>query len=619
MSITLEKHLCTCFTCDAKAGQRVRPEDAFESAAPIATFVGKGEKQGNMDTTEHAARPPEILVVDDAHENLRLLVEILKKQGYVARPARSGKSGLRSARSNPPDLILLDILMPGMDGFQVCRELKEHEPTKDIPVIFITALKDLQGKIEGFAAGGADYILKPFEKEEVLARVETHLTIRRLQRDLQEENARFKALEKASFEGIFIHDGGRILEVNSRLCDMCGYRREELIGKSALDFVPPASKPLYRRRLEAPDDTILEEQIVRKDGSTIPVQLQGASLVWGGRSVRVVAVRDQSFQRRLENQNRAFKNVVSHCHGLGPLVGSNAAMSEVFKQVADAAATDYGVMITGESGTGKELAARTIHMLSQRADQPFLPVNCGAVAQSLFEREFFGHVKGAFTGAEHDRPGYFDLARGGTMLLDEVGELPHSMQIKLLRALESREYMPVGGAVPKAMDVRIIAVTNRDLDELRRKELLRDDFYYRLHVLHIHIPPLRERRDDIPLLANHLLRQECGEKAPPPLASRTLTRMVQCDWPGNVRELRNVLQSYIATGRMGPPGQDSPDAMEAPAESTGLLQALEEYEKGLILQALRKNNGNKSATAASLKITRQALYNKLKKYDIELI
>ena len=572
-----------------------------------------------MNTTEKTARPPEILVVDDAPENLRLLVEILKKQGYVSRPARSGKSGLRSARSNPPDLILLDILMRGMDGFQVCRELKNHEITKDIPVVFITALKDLRGKIEGFAAGGADYILKPLEKEEVLARVEAHLTIRRLQRDLQEENARFKALEKATFEGILIHDGGSILEVNLRLCDICGYSREELIGQSAVNFVPPGSRPLFRRRLQAPDDAILEDQIVKKDGSTIPVQLQGASLVWGGRSVRVVAVRDMSLQRRLEKQNRTYKNAMSHCRGLGPLTGTSASMAEVYERVADAAATDYGVMITGESGTGKELAARTIHMLSQRGDQPFLPVNCGAVAQSLFEREFFGHAKGAFTGADRDRPGYFDLARGGSLLLDEVGELPHSMQIKLLRALESREYMPVGGAVAKTLDVRIIAVTNRYLDELRGKKLLRDDFFYRIHVLHIHIPPLRKRSDDIPLLANHFLRQECREKAQPSLDSRPIARMMQYHWPGNVRELRNVLQSYIATGRMEIPGQDKPGDTEAPAESTGLAQALEEYEKGMILQALRKNNGNKSAAASSLKITRQALYNKLKKYDIEKI
>ncbi len=449
-----------------------------------------------------------ILIVDDKPANLHLLMKLLSESGYTVRPAPSGKHALAVARDEQIDLLLLDILMPEMDGYDVCRRLKAQEATRDIPIIFLSALNDPFDKVKAFEIGGVDYITKPFQEEEVLARVQTHLTIQQLHQQLQEENDRFHVLEEATSEGILIHAQARILEVNSTLTTMFDYARQEMIDRSVLDFVPPLSQAVLKRQLMVNDELPYEIEGVKKDGTIFPIEFQGRNMGYHGRQVRVMAVRDLTRQKHIERENLLLKEQIRERYRFGPIIGKSPAMQRVYELVDRAAATNYGVIVYGESGTGKELVAKTIHDLSARKEPPFISVNCGAVLETLFEQEFFGHRRGAFTGADHDAPGFFDAARRGTLFLDEVVELSPAMQVKLLRVLENGEYIPVGDTTATRTDVRLIAATNQPVDLLLQQGKMREDFFYRIHVIAITMPPLRERREDIPLLIEHLLQQE---------------------------------------------------------------------------------------------------------------
>lgn len=567
-----------------------------------------------------------ILIIDDYPENLRILTNILSKAGYNVRAARDGQIALNSLQNYLPDLILLDILMPDLDGYQVCQHLKADVTTRDIPVIFISALQEIPDKIRAFGAGGVDYITKPFQEAEVLARVKTHLEIRNLHRRLQAQNAllqaqnaRFHALEEATFEAIVIHDNAGILEVNRRVEELFGYARTDLVGRSPLTLIAPDCREVAARHLQAEEAVSYTLDGLRQDGTVFPVELQTSTIPWQGREeVRVLVIRDLSRQKQLEHENLALKTTLKDRYRFGPLVGKSPSMQNVYELIAKAAATDYGVFVYGESGTGKELVANTIHSLSSRGNQAFVPVNCGAVTETLFEREFFGHRRGAFTGATQDQPGYLAAAHGGTLFLDEVAELSHKMQVKLLRVLDSGGYTPVGSTIVKQANVRIIAATNQDLQALQRQGRIRTDFFYRIHVIRITIAPLRERREDIPLLIEHLLQQESPEQPPPTLPVQVIARLTREAWPGNVRQLRNTIQQYLTTGELLVPGEPQPHTNEAVEASSGLLEAVEQFEKQVIIRALEHNQGNKSATATMLQITRRALYNKLNKYDITL-
>jgi transcriptional regulator with PAS, ATPase and Fis domain len=280
------------------------------------------------------------------------------------------------------------------------------------------------------------------------------------------------------------------------------------------------------------------------------------------------------------------------------------------------------VVIYGESGTGKELVAQTIHRLSDRRDQRFVAVNCGAIPENLFESEFFGHRKGAFTGATRDKAGFFDVAHKGTLFLDEVGELSPTMQVKLLRALESREYIPLGDQTPKHADVRIVAATNRNLAEDVRTGGIRQDFFYRINVVAITLPPLRERREDIPLLIDHVLESYKTGTTPVTLPATILAALYRYDWPGNIRELQNVLQRYLTLGRLDfadsvePVAGDALVEVESEPHGAGLQDALDAVEKRLILNTLEAHQWHRGHTAAALGVTRRSLQRKMHKHGL---
>jgi DNA-binding NtrC family response regulator len=410
------------------------------------------------------AATEDILVVDDTPASLRLLTELLAKEGYRIRPASDGALALKSIAAKAPDLILLDISMPDMDGYEVCRRLKADEKSSRIPVIFISSFGDTRQKVAGFEAGGVDYITKPFETEEVLARVRTHLRLRRVEE-----------LQRA-------------------------YNEIETL-KAQLEL----------------ENAYLQEEVV---------------------------------------EARAF----------GDLVGQSAALRQVVSQIDLVAPTEASVLILGETGTGKELVAREIHRRSPRKDKPLVRVNCASIPKELFESEFFGHARGSFTGAIKDRAGRFETAEGGTLFLDEIGEVPPDMQSKLLRVLQEKRYERVGDDRTRQANVRIIAATNRDLKKEAAAGRFREDLFYRLNVFPIQVIPLRERMDDVPLLAKHFVELSVRELkcAEPRLTRAGVTTLQSYDWPGNVRELRNVIERAVILARGGTLDFDLPISTSSP-------------------------------------------------------
>ncbi len=469
-----------------------------------------------------------VLVVDDTPTNVGVLLEMLGRAGHRVLVARDGDSAIEQARHARPDLILLDVMMPGTDGFETCRRLKRDPRTEDIPVIFMTALGDLDDKVKGFAAGARDYVVKPFEHEEVLARVATHLELRALQRALE-----------CSRDDLEIQVRDRTVELRHALAEL------------------------------------------------------------------------EALKNRLQQENRYLKQELVEQVDTREIVGASAALREVLHAVDLVAATASTVMIHGETGTGKELIARAIHERSPRSERAMVKLNCSAISAGLVESELFGHVKGAFTGAGEKRIGRFELADGGTLFLDEVSELPLDTQTKLLRVLQEGEFEPVGSSKAQRVDVRVVAATNRDLQQDVARGRFRADLYYRLNVFPIEVPPLRARREDIPELAAHFLARSARRlgKQVTRIAPDTLARLCAHDWPGNIRDLQNTIEraAILARGeelrvdwelRSASNGTDESTepavANAAPGISAGPGEAplaLEEIERRHFISVLRRTRG----------------------------
>jgi PAS domain S-box-containing protein len=328
----------------------------------------------------------------------------------------------------------------------------------------------------------------------------------------------------------------------------------------------------------------------------------------------------------LRKENVRLKASIRDRFRFGDIIGKSPAMQQVYELILNAAATDANVIISGESGTGKELVAQAVHKMSERSQAPFVVVNCGAIPESLLESEFFGYKKGAFTGAERNKQGYLDLADGGTLFLDELGEIGLNMQVKLLRVIDGMGYRPVGGDRMHHPDIRIIAATNRDLASLVRSGKMREDFYYRIHVIPIHLPPLRSRKEDIPLLTDHFI-QTYGERDKLPSISGKMMDAAQAyDWPGNVRELQNVLHRFMTLNRFDLAGLSLKKKNVEPVvvadignvtQKATLPASVEAYEKQLILNVLEKNQWHRGKSARDLGIHSRTLFKKIKKYQMD--
>lgn len=439
-------------------------------------------------------------------------------------------------------------------------------------------------------------------------------------------------------EGLMIvSPEGIIISVNRAFEEMTGYTRDELIGKSCktlnCDVCMNAQGggkgywcELFRIKGTRKKRCVLQ----RKDGIKISV-LKNAALLYDSDKTILGAVEtltDLTEVLNKERQIEELKKALKKEDSFMGIVGNSAKMQTIFQLIKNAAKSDAPVIIYGESGTGKELVAEAIHRLSDRKDKPFIKVNCAAIAESLFESELFGHVKGAFTGAHKTRKGRFELANKGAIFLDEIGDLPEAMQVKLLRVLEEKVIERVGDSTPIPVDIRIISATNKDLLELVKQGKYRQDFFYRINVIPIYIPPLRERKEDLPLLVEHFLRSnrlKTGKEING-VSKEVMDIFYQYSWPGNVRELRSVIE-YAFVVCDGPIIQKEhliPYLLEQKTTTFSFSynqpksNEPKPIDRDKIIEALKKCNGNRTKASKLLGVSRVTLWKKIKKYGINL-
>ncbi len=465
---------------------------------------------------------PLILIVDDEPDNLEILESRLSRRNYRVVTADGGIKALKLLEQVEPDLVLLDVMMPGMNGFETLAQMKEMRKGIFMPIILVTSQDDKESRIKGLDAGADDYVTKPVDIDELMARIRAMLRIKDLKKQI----------------------------------------------------------------------SVKDREISR-------------------------------LSRELKETNR-YQDII----------GTSRAMVELLDRIRGAAGISSPVLIEGESGTGKELVSKGIHYASPRAERPFIAVNCAALPSELIESELFGHRKGAFTGAMAASEGLFKAADGGTIFLDEITEMPVDVQAKMLRVLQEGTVRPVGSTEEIPINVRVIAATNIDVARAVRDGKLREDLYYRINVLNIKLPPLRARKDDIPVLAQGIIEKfnlRFGRRVKG-ISTGALTALARHDWPGNVRELQNVIERCFALPDMEvieerhiqilplsglretPVSAQNPAAISADEAE---ILPLDEAEKKLILSALAKTGNNKLKAAQLLGIHRSRLYKKLERYGIK--
>ena len=447
---------------------------------------------------------------------------------------------------------------------------------------------------------------------------------------LKESEERYRILMEQVTDGVALIQEGLLCYVNPVFCRMFDLPSAHLaLGRPLSEALAGAGADVLRIFPQgAAEDGGERVHAVHRPGGTMWVQASHRPIAFKGRPALLSTFNDvtqikqqevaaQNLARKLTDENRVLRSSFRDRYRFGEILGRSPLMQEVFALILKAAVTDASVAIFGESGTGKELVARAIHDNSRRKDHRLVAVNCGAVQETLFEREFFGHRKGAFSGAHASAAGYLDMADKGTLFLDEVGELTLAMQAKLLRAIEGGGYRPVGGTATVAADFRIISASNVELAEKVGNGQMRSDFFYRLQVIAIRLPPLRQRREDIPLLVDHFVRRMSTSAAPAKIPGHVMDILVDYHWPGNVRELRNVLQRYLSLGRiefLAPQPMAGPASPASPVQggaSLDLPAAVRQVEERLIAEALHMTAGNRTKAASLLGISRRALFRRL--------
>ncbi|MGM0454054.1 MAG: sigma 54-interacting transcriptional regulator [Thermodesulfobacteriota bacterium] len=460
--------------------------------------------------------------------------------------------------------------------------------------------------------------------------------IKQTERDLAESKAKLSAIIEAAQGYIYTCDRAyRIAFMNKAMAEKLGRDATgEFCYRALHGLLSPCpwcpAETVFegladRREFESPRDRRWYETIhspIFGDNGAVE-KIEALVIDITERKQAEQALEEQASYFR--DENIRLKSAMKERYRFGDIIGKTPAMQQVYERILNAAATDANVIVYGESGTGKELVARAIHDAGDRSDAGFVAVNCGAIPESLLESEFFGYRKGAFTGADRDKHGFLDLADGGTLFLDELGEIGLNMQVKLLRVLEGRGYIPVGGREVRHPDIRIIAATNRDPEDLLRRGVMREDFYYRIHVLPIFLPPLRQRKADLPLLLEHFLAACSPADKPPPITGHILDAVHAYEWPGNVRELQNTVYRYVTLGRFEIMGKARKSAgpekagppVPGPGEGGDLKTAVADFEKRLVLEALERARWHREAAAGALGINRRTLFKKIKQYGLD--
>ena len=625
-----------------------------------------------------------VLVIDDEEIVRDSVSTYLEDSGFVVFQARDGREGLEQFQEKRPDVVLLDLRMPRMDGLEVLEAISGE--LDQVPVIVVTGAGVLQDAVAALRLGAFDFVTKPIVDMAVLE----HAVNRALERTrLLDENRRYQAhledeirartqdlrwrteeLLEANAElkkemAIREKTGAALKQSEARLTEIvsifegfiytCNFAfRLDFINRKLADHVGEnvAGKlchvVLYDLREPCPwcrhadvftGRTAHTEFFNEKDGRWYDaVQAPVFDSEGQVRNLQAVVLditerkNTEDFLRQREAQlaekARRLKSNMRTASRFGNIIGKSSPMQLVYENILKAAESNAHVIIYGESGTGKEMVAKTIHDLSDRGSGKFVIVHCGAIQDNLIESEFFGYRKGAFTGAEQDKPGYLDAADGGTLFMDEVGELNLTMQVKLLRAIEGGGYTPIGSSEVRQADIRIVAATNRNLRSSVEAGRFRRDFYYRIHILPIYLPPLKSRKEDIPLLVNHFVNDfPHGDKLPV-VPQRIITAMQRYDWPGNVRELQNTIHRYITLGEIDfldlPQAADGDAPNPSTAESgfhperfdLNLADAVSAFEKEYIEHLLKENQWHRSRVAELLGIDRRTLFRKMKAYGL---
>jgi len=753
----------------------------------------------------------DILIVDDEIPNLRLLSELLEKEGYLVRPAEKAQTALDSALAKPPGLILLDVRTPDMDGFELCRRLKQDKRTRQVPIIFVSALQDTEARILGFEAGGVDFISKPFEELEILARVRVQFQLHHLQqyldqlvekrtaelnagKELLEAHVNALEISEERFELALAGSAAGIWDWNivsdkvyysDRIKQLLGYPSEELWdttdefwnrlhpddvesvrlaldqhldervpfrincriqtrsgeyrwyyshGQALWDDSGKAtrmsgsltditnlmqaeeelrkSEERFRNLMEqSPMDIVIftpegrisdvnaawilnwgvhedgVDKVIAKYNIRTDKQFEDLGLTplvesaFAGESVvlppvqyfpkrefdeigledieartrwiqcRLYAVKDKNgditnviginmeitdlkqrevelrnafeeisnLKEQLEAESEYLQQEIKLEHNFDNIIGQSEALKYVLNRLEHVASMDSPVLIMGETGTGKELIARALHEISPRAKRAMVKVNCAALPRELIESELFGREKGAYTGATTTQDGRFGLANGSTLFLDEIGELPFELQGKLLRVIESGEFERLGDAQTRQSDARIVAATNRALEEEVKKGRFREDLWYRLKVFPITVPPLRERPEDIPLLVNFFVDQLARKmgKRVYKIPKRTMQRLQGYSWPGNVRELKHAIESELIMAQGRKLNIELPEIADTALND---FKSFEEMERDYILRALEAKNwkiGGENSAASALRMHVNTLRGRMKKLGIK--
>jgi two-component system, NtrC family, response regulator HydG len=446
----------------------------------------------------------------------------------------------------------------------------------------------------------------------------------------QEMNRYLKEIINTMNDGVvLVAPDGTILMVNLAMQQISGYSREELIGSSCsvfqcdvCDRARAGGKDHWCELFNIGQAHRKSCSLIRKDGSYVRV-LKNASLLRDEEGRVLGAVETVTDLSEIEERDEKIEHlsklldVDSTFYGM---VGRSHAIRKVFEIIRKAAQSEAPVIIHGETGTGKELVAHAIHSLGRRRDKPYVQLNCAALNEALLESELFGHVKGAFTGAYVHRKGRFEAANGGDIFLDEIGDIPLSIQVKLLRILETKQFERVGDHQPLKVDVRIITATNKDLDNLISQGKFRDDLFFRINIIPIQLPPLRERTDDIPLLVDHFIRQvrqKSSKKISGPSAE-TMELLMKYQWPGNVRELRGVLEYAFVIAEKGPILVEHLPIKMTQSAYRWVDPKHDPDEKTLLLEALVKCRGNQSRAARLMGVNRVTVWHRLKKYGIDI-
>lgn len=588
-------------------------------------------------------REARILIVDDEPHEAARIARMLTASGYSAvKTVHDPTNAAEVYRDFEPDGVLLDVHMPDVDGFEVMRRLEEIAAGSYLPVLMVVPSNDRDTRLRALSSAASDILTKPLDEAELIARLATIVETRLVYRALSKRKSRLESVLDATDEAVALFDIDETLMYSNRqFAAMFGLDEPPPIGVPASDLRDTISACFHdSHRFEESDAGLFEHPDETFEDTVDVVVPQPRVLhrlarpVYGESQLRIgrlVVYRDVSKELEVADMKAEVTRLRAEMekeYSFGNMIGRSDVMRRMYALMEQASHSDITVLIQGESGSGKELVAKGIHAHSSRKRGPFVAINCAAIPVALMESELFGHERGAFTGAHMRRVGRFEQAKGGTIFLDEAGDMPLELQAKLLRVLQEREIQRVGGMASIAVDVRVIAATNQDVEQAVADGSFREDLFYRLAVFPIVVPPLRERREDIPLIAENLLGRhaEAEGRDTMEFAAEAMKGLVAFDWPGNVRQLDNAIRRAVVVASSNVIHvEDLPDDLRGDPAAPPELRALPEgfltfraAEKEVLVRAIQSVGTDARQCAAALGIGRATFYRMLSKHRLTL-